>query len=210
MKRKSDYIWGKIMIYTGVLVLLISAGILAYNIWDENRAADSTARINQIMTEHIENNIKNRDSIEDPLYTDPEDNNDSDNTPLFIEINGERYIGILNIPVLSLELPVNYILSDRRLKETPCRYAGDINTSLVIAGHNYRRHFSPLAKLRNGDSVTLTDAGGVNHSYTVDKIVTMNATDIEIMLDSSYELTLFTCNFSGMARVAVRCVKNNS
>ena len=209
MKRKSDFIWGKAMICTGVLALLISAGILVYNVWDEARVADATARVVQILLQEIEANKKNHDSVIETLSDGQEDNNDTENTPLFIEAGGERYIGILSISALALDLPVNNILSESRLKETPCRYGGDVNTSLVIAGHNYKRHFGSLSNLVKGDSVTLTDARGVNHLYTVEKIVTMNATDIEGMLDGSYGLTLFTCNYSGIARVAVRCVKQS-
>jgi len=110
---------------------------------------------------------------------------------------------------LSLELPVNDSLSENRLKETPCRYAGAIDDSLVIAGHNYSKHFGSLSKLVKGDIVTLTDAAGVDNLYMVEKIETVNATDIDVMLDDSFGLTLFTCNYSGRARVAVRCVKHD-
>jgi len=197
--------WGKFLIYAGALALLISAGIIAYNIWEETRAADSAARVTQIMFEQIEDHKGNHDSGIEPLSAGSAD--DSENTPLYIEINGEKYIGILSIPALSLELPVNNSLCDNRLKETPCRYAGGINDSLVIAAHNYRNHFGSLANLVEGDLVTITDAAGVDHPYIVEKVVTMSATAIDVMLDDSYELTLFTCNYSGRARVAVRCAK---
>jgi len=220
MTHRSNRIWGKIMIYAGVLTLLISAGLLAYNIWNENRAADSTARVVPLLLKQIDDYKKDNDSgagspvaaqAEDDLPSDQtqDDNYDPDNTPLSALLDGERYIGILSIPVLSLELPINYTWDYNRLKITPCRYAGGINDSLVIAGHNYKNHFNPLNKLRKGDSVMLTDMAGVEHFYIVEKIETMGATDIDGMLDSSYDLTLFTCNYSGMARVAVRCVTHN-
>jgi len=215
MKRRSDSIWGRILICTGALALLVSAGILTYNIWDDIRAAGSAARLTRILFQQIEENMINYDPVVDPLHTgQPEDDlpseqaqddNTAENTPLFIEIDGERYIGILIIPAVSLELPVNDSIDDVRLKETPCRYAGSINNSLVIAGHNYRKHFNSLSKLVKGDLVTIIDAAGANHLYIVEQIETVNATDIDVMLDSSYALTLFTCNYSGMARVAVRC-----
>jgi len=221
MVRRSDRIWGKVMICAGVLTILISAGLLAYNILSENRAAESTARVTRLLLEHIEDYKKNHDPGIDPSsyghadddlqseHLQDDNNYDPENTALFLEPNGERYIGLLSIPVLSMELPINYSLDNNKLKDTPCRYAGGINDSLVIAGHNYRNHFSPLAKLRKGDLVKLTDVAGVEHMYIVEKTETVSATDISGMLDSSYDLTMFTCNYSGMARVAVRCVKHN-
>ena len=218
MKPRTSYIWGKVLIYAGVLALLMSAGILAYNIRNETRAAKSAARVTQIFFERIEDN-KSQNPVDPlhsgqtgddlPLNQTEDDNNNLENTDLFIEIDGERYIGILSIPVLSLELPINISLNESRLNETPCRYVGNISDSLVIAGHNYRKHFSSLSKLELGDLVILMDAAGVNHLYIVEKLETINATDIDAMLDGSYGLTLFTCNYSGMARVAVRCVKYN-
>lgn len=38
------------------------------------------------------------------------------------EVDGQRYIGVLRIPVLSLELPVISEWSYSGLKESPCRY----------------------------------------------------------------------------------------
>ena len=221
MTRRFDRFWGKIMISAGVLVLLVSAGLLAYNIWDNNRAAESTARVTRLLFEQIEISGKNHDSGLDsptagqseedlpPEQTQDDNFLDSANTPVSALFDGERYIGILSIPSLSLELPVNYNWDYNKLKKTPCRYAGGINDSLVIAGHNYRNHFNPLTRLRIGDSVMLTDMAGVEHLYKVEKIETMSATDIAGMLDRSYDLTLFTCNYSGMARVAIRCVRHN-
>ena len=221
MKRKSDFFWGKLSIYAGVLALLISAGIYVYNIWDETRAADTTARVTQILFEQIEDNKKSYDPGTTPLFTgkaedeipleQPEDHIDfvSVNAPLFIELNGEKYIGILSIPALLLELPINNHWNESKLKNTPCRYAGDLNASLVIAGHNYKNHFGSLSKLVKGDTVTLTDAVGAKYLYVVEKVVPVAATDIDAMLDGSYGLTLFTCNYSGMARVAVRCARQN-
>ena len=221
MTHRSNRLWGKVLICAGVLVLLVSAGLLAYNIWDNNRAAESTARVTRLLFEQIEVNKKNRDpGTDSPVVGESEDdlsseqpqddnNNDTEDTSVSASLDGERYIGILSIPALSLELPINYSWDYNKLKKTPCRYAGGINDSLVIAGHNYRNHFNPLTRLRKGDSVKLTDMAGVEHFYIVEKIETMSATDIGGMLDSSYDLTLFTCNYSGMARVAVRCVRHN-
>jgi len=192
MKRKPAYTLGIIMICAGVLALLSSAGFIVYNVWDENRAADSAAMATQMLFEYIEESTENHD---------PEI------VPEFIEIGGELYIGLLSIPALSLELPVNNEWSYPKLKESPCRYAGSIDDLLVIAAHNYKNHFGSLTKLVSGDTVLLTDAAGGKHQYLVEEVTTLKATDIDAMTDSLHDLTLFTCTFGGKARIAVRCVK---
>ena len=40
------------------------------------------------------------------------------------ELDGEQYIGVLELPTLSLTLPVQSQWSYPALKVSPCRYAG--------------------------------------------------------------------------------------
>ncbi len=69
-----------------------------------------------------------------------------------VEIDGDAYIGTLEIPVLGLSLPVMSDWSYPKLKTAPCRYAGTAYKSgFVVAGHNYRRHFGTLSRLAPGD-----------------------------------------------------------
>ena len=94
-----------------------------------------------------------------------------------LEADGNLYIGILKIPALNLELPVMSDWSYPQLRTAPCRYAGSAyQDDLVIAAHNYRRHFGLLGTLAAGE-----------------------------MTDSGYGLTLFTCTPGGRTRLAVRC-----
>jgi sortase A len=50
-----------------------------------------------------------------------------------------------------------------------------------------------------------TDLEGNQLFYEVREIYTVAATDIEGMINSGYDLSLFTCNYGGKARVTVRC-----
>lgn len=93
-----------------------------------------------------------------------------------------------------------------KLKKAPCRYSGSAyQNNLIIAGHNYRTHFSGIKCLDPGDEVILTDADGNVFSYEVDTIETVGGTDIEKMESGDWDLTLFTCTTGGKARAAVRC-----
>lgn len=121
-------------------------------------------------------------------------------------IDGYEYIGIISIPTLELELPVLADWDDARMKTAPCRYSGSVRgNDLVICGHNYTRHFGNLKKLSTGDSVYLSDMDGETVEYQVMGVEVLEPTAIAQMTESGYDLTLFTCTYSGTARVTVRC-----
>ena len=123
-----------------------------------------------------------------------------------VEIDGHSYIGYLSLPTENLELPVMSDWNYDQLRIAPCRYYGSIKTDdLVIAGHNYIRHFGPIENLVPGDPVYFIDMDGVTTAYEVAEVDTLSATAVEEMTGSSFDLTLFTCNYSGQARVTVRC-----
>lgn len=123
-----------------------------------------------------------------------------------VEIDGYSYIGYLIIPGLELELPVMSEWDYARLKITPCRYSGSVKTDdLVVAAHNYARHFGMLSKLSEGDGIFFMDMDGVLHTYEVAAVEVLAPTDVEEMTAGEYDLTLFTCTYGGKSRVTVRC-----
>ncbi|MBR5259810.1 MAG: sortase [Eggerthellaceae bacterium] len=121
-------------------------------------------------------------------------------------INGYPCVGVISIPGLGLELPVLSEWSYDALKIAPCRYAGSAySNNLVVCAHNYRTHFASLSSISYGESVLFTDIRGNVFRYEVASIETLNSTAVKDMVESNYELTLFTCNLGGTARVTVRC-----
>ncbi len=123
-------------------------------------------------------------------------------------IKGYNYIGYLTIPKLGLELPVMADWSYSRLKIAPCRYSGlHYGDDMVIAAHNYKRHFGDISRLRPGDTVVFTDMQGLQLVYTVGLVETLAPNEIDRMVNSEWDLTLFTCTYGGANRVTVRCVR---
>ena len=115
-------------------------------------------------------------------------------------------MGTVSVPALELTLPVAAEWSYPQLRQTPCRYSGTAYAgNLVIAAHNYTRHFGRLKALSPGDEVVFTDVDGHVFRYQVAELETLAPTAVEDMTDSGWELTLFTCTIGGQARVAVRC-----
>jgi len=121
-------------------------------------------------------------------------------------IDGEDYIGLLEIPALDLKLPVMNEWNYARLKKAPCRYTGTAyQNNFVISAHNYESHFGRLKELPEGSRVAFTDADGNRFLYEVILIETLMPTDVDEMKSGEFDLTLFTCTVGGKQRVTVRC-----
>ena len=121
-------------------------------------------------------------------------------------IDGEWYIGCIDIPQLKVSLPVMSTWSYPQLKLSPCRYMGSVYTkNLIVCGHNYPSHFGQANTLIPGDEVFFTDIAGNVFFYEVIELETLHADDSEKMQSGSWDLTFFTCTLGGENRVTVRC-----
>ena len=202
--RDSKTMKGKLL--TGVGLLLIAAALLltVYNIRESDRAgAESEEMV--VRMESLTAALPERLETEkkEPV---PEYKKNPEMEMPTVEVNGQECVGMIEIPALGLKLPVISEWSDAKLKKAPCRYSGSAYLkNMIIAGHNYRTHFSGIKRLNPGDSIVFTDADGNVFSYEVAEIETVGGYDIEKMEAGDWDLTLFTCTNKGKARAAVRC-----
>lgn len=224
MKRK-----GSLWLTAGLLLLAAALCLTIGNLWEEQRAGETTALVTQQLTAQAP--IVQTPEVPAPeIGTGAESSSAPENvpegelalpeTPLYerypelemptAQIDSDRYIGLLSIPSLGLELPIMTDWSEQKLKLTPCRYAGSVYTDdLVIAGHNYRSHFGKLVNLTTGDEITFTDVDGHVFSYAVSARETLTPTAVEEMTSGDWDLTLFTCTFGGSYRTTIRCERAN-
>lgn len=203
---------GTVILAIGILLLTGALFLVSHNAEEESRAEAAVQSVMPALSAAIA--AHGADEIDlylPPLVTEvPPAPGEVPAEEEIILIAGEAYIGYLTVDALSLSLPVRQALTEQNLKETPCRYAGCPGVrGFVIAAHNYRRHFAYLAKLAVGDAVRFTDAAGKVYSYTVSQVGTLDAADVAGMTDESFDLTLFTCTYSGERRVTVRCRMEN-
>lgn len=193
---------GTVLMAAGALLLCGSVGLAVYNNMMDRRAADFADSI--------------VDSLPEAAAETEPDENPAQYIPDYVlnpemdmpetEIDGEKYIGVLEIPELGLRLQVMSEWSYPKLRLSPCRYFGSAYTGdLIIAAHNYKSHFGNLSKLAFGSPVSFTDVDGNRFSYVVKDIETLGGTDIEKMRSGEWDLTLFTCTYGGKTRVTVRC-----
>jgi len=125
-----------------------------------------------------------------------------------IIMDGHAYIGYLIIPELGIQLPVMSECTNANLQISPCRYHGStFYGNLVIAAHNYPGHFGRLSELSIGDAITFTDASGKVTKYDVVEVSTLRPSDVDIATNGEFELSMFTCTYSGRDRILVRCIE---
>lgn len=197
----------KICMVSGLLLIAAALCLFVYNKREAESAAQTAEQALQEISDvpHVleqpqESEIHSiiPDYISDPTMEMPT-----------VEVDGNFYIGILEIHALELSLPVISEWNDTRLKQAPCRYKGSVYLdNLIIAGHNYKKHFGGLKNLQIGDTITYTDMDEHCFSYTVTALEELDGTAIEAMESGDWDLTLFTCTIGGKKRVTVRCKKN--
>ena len=96
--------------------------------------------------------------------------------------------------------------SMEKLRIAPClQYGSPLTDDAVIAGHNYKKHFRALHDIQVGQSVTFTDMTGQTIGYTVAEVKILDPKSVDEVVDSGYDLVLYTCTLGGKSRVTVFC-----
>lgn len=206
IKRASE-----VLIAFGVLLLLGALAILIKTSY-ENANADEHARQT---VEQLRENIyeqPNEQPNSSISGTESVDNNkssrQSSSKEAVVVIDGTGYLGYLSFTGYGKVLPVLADWSFENLQYAPARFSGSvIDNNLVIAAHNYFSHFYLLNEMTEGNEVILTLPDGKEIHYIVDKIERLSPTELDKLTAGDYDLTLFTCTPTGLARATVRCNK---
>ena len=92
-----------------------------------------------------------------------------------MEINGNNYSGIIELPKHSVSLPVGAEWNTDAIPHYPHRYSGSVyNGSLVIGGSGNKGQFDFMKTISIGDAVFFTDMTGASYSFTVFDIKVKN------------------------------------
>ncbi len=174
----------KKILYIGISLIIIALLLLIYFEWEEIYSKKESNDIMKTILNNKDNN-KNEDEI---------------------VIDDLKYIGYIVIPTLDLNLPISKEFSYSSLKKSPTLYYGSLeNNNMVICGHSYKSHFRYLYKLKQGDEVIFVDTKNNRYTYKVELVEELASTDIKEMIESDFDLTLYTCTRDGLRRVTVRC-----
>lgn len=194
----------------GLLLITAALLLISYNFLDGYRAAWTSGQaLAELERSVLMDEEKDRHAVikEEPEEEIRQDKSSERMLPV-IPVDGNDYIGILEIPSLELSLPIISQWSYPKLRIAPCRYLGTAEAGdLIIAAHNYDAHFGRLKELVLGDLVRFTDVQGRVHSYQVSEIEVLEKAALEEMKSGEWDLTLFTCTIGGKSRVTVRCTE---
>lgn len=190
-------ITGRIIMLAGGVFVLAAVVLTLYNVHLENTAKKLSSEVLSLM--NMEDLSIYENSLPDYMV-----NPDMD-MPVK-NIDGKDFVGTISIPAIDIELPVMAECDLDNLKISPCVYEGTpYRNDLIIAGHDYRTHFGPINDLVRGDTVIFKDTDGNVFAYEVMYTEIIDEKDIEAMSNGEWDLTLFTCTYSGTTRVTVRC-----
>ena len=192
------------LIIAGALMIAASVGLIWWNHHQSDKAEKSADKLEARMESVIEQREKEQSS-QGAESSVPAVELIKKHMPV-VEVDGNDCIGYLSIPAVELKLPVFNTYSEDKLNIAPCRYYGSLETDdLVIAGHNFYSGFEKLKQLNKKDTVLFTNMNGETYTYRVEDTEMLKPSEVTDMVESNYELTLYTCNYSGSERFTVRC-----
>lgn len=202
---------GRFLIVLGAVLIIAALSLTFYNFYHEN---ESLGKMNTALTQ-LEKEIPSTpqdDSspfdVFDNSSTAEEEEDDS------IELDGNIYMGMITLPTLGQQFPVIKGWNYQDMNVAPCRYDGTrARRDLIICAHNYAGFFDKLDQLSTGDEVIFTDIHGRIFHYTVSYGELINGWDVDSMYKGArqdWDLTLFTCTWSGYSRVTIRCTLNEN
>lgn len=219
---------GRLLIVTGALLLAAAMSLVVFNKLQDSSAKAAAEKSLETIKQYITVNedkdkgIGRQDAVTEEgsggetapggiTSADPalEEQEDTDG-PQALEIDGEFYIGMLTIPKLGLELPVTRDYSEQNMAVAPSRWKGTLSgRDMIICGHNYSGFFLDLDRLGAGDQLIFTNLRGRQFFFTVAWTEIISGWDSTAMLSGSdsWDLTVFTCTWSGWSRVTVRAAR---
>lgn len=184
--------FSKYLIILGILCILLSITLYIKNKYQELDTGKKSKEILDIIETKI--NVSDKEEIK------------SNTEDLVLNISGYDYIGVISIPSLNIKLPIMRETDYDRLAISPCKYYGNINTNdLVLCAHDYVNQFGKISNLKENDIIIIADVLGNNYVYKVVLTEELNPTDITNMIDSPFDLTLYTCSYGALKRITVRC-----
>ena len=187
----------------GLALLAASVGLLSFNRREADRAEAASMELLPAVSDAIAAQMaqKTETTLQLPIFAEP-----TDPQMKAVEVDGYLCVGYVSIPRLELNLPVQASCTDENLKVSPCLYSGTtMEDDLVLAGHNYRRHFGPIRRLKSGDDVVFVDMEGNVIHYRVAAVDAVPPTAVEEVTSGQFDLALVTCTYGGETRLVVYC-----
>lgn len=175
------------------LILLSGALLLGSQALARHRSAEAKALAQQIEARLPAPRAGTTEDYSDPAM------------PVW-QLQGEDFLGLVEVPSFGVTLPIHSLWEDSRLSSYPCRYWGSIyDGTLILGGSSNAGQFDFCEKLDLGEKIIITDMQGTEFSCAVERIDRAKALDYEMLSEGGYPLTLFSGTAAGNY-IVIRCV----
>ncbi len=123
-----------------------------------------------------------------------------------MEVEGENFCGIIEIPAYNADLPICDIWSSGKVTKYPCRYTGSIyDGSLVIGGSDNSGQFDFMKEITGGDKIYVTDMTGARFTYTVSDVFRTSDVSTANLTSQEGDLVLYAKNSFSLDYTLVIC-----
>lgn len=200
---------GSVFVVIGAVLLAAALLLFLHNEEEDANAGEAAGAALSALQEAIPENIPPKLVLTEAEPDSTEGTEETIPAPTeltVMNIDGNDYIGYLSIPYFELELPVMADWSMEKLQIAPClQYGSPLTDDAVIAGHNFKQHFRALHDIEVGEYLTFTDMTGYTIEYSVVEVKTIDPRSVYEVINSEYDLILYTCTIGGKSRVTVCC-----
>lgn len=123
-----------------------------------------------------------------------------------LQIGGEDFVGIIEVPQYSKTLPIYARWDASRVNEYPCRYMGSVyGNALIIGGSDNDGQLDFVKEISNGDIVYVTDTTGTRYKYMVFDVNRTDDVSTEYLTKTDAGLVLFARNTYSLDYTVIYC-----
>ena len=182
------------LLILGVMLIIGSVGYYAWMRYSvKENAADAKKTVDKMYTLM-------------PELTNGVPDERSNTTMSSLEIDGDSFVGIIEVPVYESKLPIYASWDTDKLNRFPCRFFGSVyNKTLMIGGSENDGQFDFITQISLGDSVCITDTMGVRYTFQVSSIRRCKDISADKLLSEESSLIFFAKNSLDFDYVVVYC-----
>ena len=179
-----------VLIVTGVLLIVAAIALIILQGIRQRDAVESSSQIVSKMYE-----------LMPEIKIGSSDDRVNMSMPV-LEIDGEDFAGIIEIPLYNAELPISADGgSDQSYRVVGSLYDG----SLVIGGASHAGQFDFMKSITETDEVFITDVMGYRFAFEVSEIIVSDEISPEGLADDTADLVLFAKDAYSSKYTIVKC-----
>lgn len=195
MKKKPNKKLTNVLTALGAVLVLSAVLLLMVSVLGAGKNGENARRIAGELT-----------AVMPPIQSGFPEDRVNKSMPMYI-VDGEGFIGTVEIPVYHTFLPVCGSWSKTKVNQYPCRYTGTVyGDCLVLGGSDSEGQFDFMKLITKGDLVSFTDMTGMRYTYAVEDIERTKDVSAENLSVGEYTLVLFAKNTYSLDYTVVRCV----